>query len=159
MGGSSMRRGDKEIIDRAEIERIVDTAQVLHLGLIDGARPYVVPLNFARDGDDLWMHSYPGGLKLECIRRNPSVCVEVDHFGGIITGSSACGTWTSRYDSVIGFGTAEIVADEAEKDRGLRIIMRKYSGRDDWEFSMLERTAVIRVRLESLSGKHSPKKA
>jgi len=158
MAGSPMRRGDKEIADRAELDRIIDQASVLRLGLIDGSRPYVVPLNFGRDGDELWMHSFPGGLKLECIRRNPSVCVEIDHFVSIITGANACGGWSARYDSVIGFGTAEIVEDEAEKERGLRVIMGKYSGRDDWEFSMLKTTAVIRVRLDSLTGKHSPKK-
>ena len=157
MGGEThMRRGEMEITDRAEIDRIIDTAQVLRLGLIDGTRPYVVPVNFARDGDHLWIHSSPVGLKIDCIRRNPSVCAEVDRFGGIISGAGACEDWASRYESVIGFGEAEIVDDPTDKERGLQALMRKYSGRDDWEFSQMETTAVIRVRLESLTGKHYP---
>ena len=157
MGDADMRRTDKEISDRSELDDLIDRAQVLHLGLFDGSRPYVVPLNFAREGDVLWMHSHPIGLKLDCIRATPSVCVEIDHFDGIIAGASACGDWSARYESVIAFGTAEIVEDEAEKEHGLRALMRKYSGRDDWEFSMVPTTAVIRVRMESLSGKRSPK--
>jgi nitroimidazol reductase NimA-like FMN-containing flavoprotein (pyridoxamine 5'-phosphate oxidase superfamily) len=158
----TMRRQDKLITDRAAQLRILDDAKVVRVGLIDGDRPYVVPMNFGRDGDDLWLHAAgAGGLKLECIRRHPQVCVEADHFVRLVTGESACGHWTSHYLSVIGFGTAEIVEDAALKVHGLTAIMRKYSGRPDWEFedAQVAKTAVIRIRLESLTGKQSPAQA
>jgi nitroimidazol reductase NimA-like FMN-containing flavoprotein (pyridoxamine 5'-phosphate oxidase superfamily) len=153
-----MRRKDKEIADRAEQLRILDDARVLRLGLIEGDRPYVVPMNFGRDGDDLWLHAAATGLKLECIRRHPQVCVEVDHLVRMVVGESACGHWTSHYESVIGHGSAEIVTEKAQKVHGLQTIMRKYSGRADWEFEeeQVAKTTVIRVRLESLTGKRSP---
>ena len=50
---AKMRRADKEITDPDELHRILDEAPVLHLGLIDAGRPYVVPLNFAREDDTL----------------------------------------------------------------------------------------------------------
>ena len=157
----TMRRQDKLIADRTEQLRILDDAKVLHVGLIDGDRPYVVPMNFGRDGDDLWLHAtVAGGLKLECIRSHPQVCVEADHFIRMVTDESACGRWTSHYLSVIGFGSAEIVEDAALKIHGLKVIMRKYSGREDWEFdeAQVAKTAIIRIRLESLTGKRSPAK-
>ena len=155
----TMRRQDKLITDRTAQFRILDDAKVVRVGLIDGDRPYVVPMNFGRDGDDLWLHATAAsGLKLECIRSNPHVCVEADHFIRMVIGESACGHWTSHYLSVIGFGTAEIVEDPALKIQGLTAIMRKYSGRSDWEFedAQVAKTAVIRIRLESLTGKQSP---
>jgi nitroimidazol reductase NimA-like FMN-containing flavoprotein (pyridoxamine 5'-phosphate oxidase superfamily) len=155
----TMRRQDKLITDCAEQLRILDDAKVLRVGLIDGDRPYVVPMNFGRDGDDLWLHAAAAsGLKLECIRRHPHVCVEADHFIRMVIGQSACGHWTSHYVSVIGFGTAEIVEDPALKIHGLTVIMRKYSGREDWKFeeAQVAKTAVIRIRLDSLTGKRSP---
>ena len=155
----TMRRQDKLITDHAEQLRILDDAKVLRVGLIDGDRPYVVPMNFGREGDDLWLHATSAcGLKLECIRKQPKVCVEADHFIRMVVGQSACGHWTSHYLSVIGFGTAEIVEELALKIQGLTAIMHKYSGRDDWEFAdaQVAKTAVIRIHLESLTGKRSP---
>jgi len=156
-----MRRADKEILDREELNRILDEAMVIRLGMLDGSRPYVVPLNFAREGDDLWFHAAKAGRKLDCLRAAPAVCVEADRFLTLRTGTSACDDWTSHYESVIGFGTAEIVEDATARLQGLRAIMRKYSGRDDWEFTeaSVKGTAVVRIRLDSLTGKRSPARA
>lgn len=156
-----MRRRDKEIVDRTELERIVDEAQVLRLGLVDDGRPYVVPVNFGREGDDIWFHCAAAGRKLNCLRESPDVCVEVDRLLRIIEGSSACGDWTTHYESVIGFGRAEVVTDAEAKRQGLRAIMRKYSGRDDWEFgdADVRRTVLVRIRLTELTGKRAPAKA
>ena len=158
MANRGMRRGDKEIVDQAELHRILDEAKVMRLGVLDGERPYVVPLNFARDGDDLWFHAAPDGRKLDCLRAAPAVCVEADRLLEIHTGPSACNDWTSYYESVIGSGTAEIVEDRSAKLRALQAIMRKYSGRDDWEFddASVDGTAVVRIRIDSLTGKRSP---
>ena len=158
MADRGMRVAKKEILDRDELHRILDEAMVMHLGMLDGDRPYVVPLNFAREGDGLWSHAAKVGHKLDCLRATPTVCVEVDHFIRLRTGRIACDDWSSSYESVIGFGAAEIVEDVAEKMRGLRALMRKYSGREDWEFSRtsVSVTAVVRIRLDSLTGKRSP---
>jgi uncharacterized protein len=158
MAERSMRSAKKEIVDRGELYRILDEAMVMRLGMLDGERPYVVPLNFAREGEELWFHAAKAGHKLDCLRAAPAVCVEVDHFLRLRSGPRACDDWSSDYESVIGFGTAEIVEDPAEKLRGLRVLMRKYSGREDWEFgdASVRGTAVVRIRLESLTGKRSP---
>jgi len=158
MADKGMRRGDKEIVDREELHRILDEAMVMRLGMLDGERPYVVPLNFAREGEELWFHAATAGHKLDCLRAAPAVCVEADRFLRLHTGPSACDDWTSHYESVIGFGTAEIVEDTAVKRHGLRAIMRKYSKRDDWEFTdaSVEGIAVVRIRLDALTGKRSP---
>jgi len=151
-----MRRSDKEITDKAELERIMDQAPVLRLGLVADGGPYIVPLNFAREGDVIWLHSGATGRKLDCIRANPEVCVEIDRFISLKTGPDACNTWSSCYESVIGYGTAEIVEDDESRVQGLKTIMRKYSGRDDWKFPGLKETVVIRVVLAAVTGKRSP---
>ena len=155
---AKMRRADKEITDPDELHRILDEAPVLHLGVIDDGRPYVVPLNFAREGEALWLHCAAEGRKLRCLRSEPYVCVEVEKLIRITKGESACGAWTSHYESAIGFGTATVVTDDENRTQGLRAIMAKYSGRRDWQFKpeTLARTVVVRVDLESLTGKRSP---
>jgi uncharacterized protein len=160
MSVDKMRRAEKQITDAGELYRILDDALVLRLAMIDGETPYVVPLNFARHEDELWMHCAAEGRKLRCLRANPRVCVEVDRLFRVTTGPSACNHWTSHYESAIGFGTAVIVDDDEQRRHGLKTIMRKYSGRSDWTFSPtdLADTTVVKVKLDSLTGKRSPAK-
>lgn len=155
---AKMRRADKAITDTGELHRILDEAPVLHLGLVDGGRPYVVPLNFARDGDALYVHCAADGRKLRCLVAQPEVCVEVERLLRVTSGPAACGDWTSHYESVIGFGTAQVIAGDDQRRHGLQTIMAKYSGRRDWEFvpTTLAKTTVVRIALTSLSGKRSP---
>jgi nitroimidazol reductase NimA-like FMN-containing flavoprotein (pyridoxamine 5'-phosphate oxidase superfamily) len=158
---AKMRRADKEITESGELHRILDEALVLHLGMIDGERPYVVPLNFAREGDELWLHCAAEGRMLSCLRSRPAVCVEVERLIEVTSGPGACGDWTSHYESVIGFGTATVVADDELRLRGMQAIMAKYSGRRDWQFSAetLAKIVVLRVSLDSLTGKRAPARA
>ena len=155
---AKMRRADKAITDPGELHRILDDAPVLHLGMVDDGRPYVVPLNFAREGDALWLHCASEGRKLRCLQAQPAVCVEVEKLIRVTKGSTACGAWTSHYESVIGFGTARIVESNDEREHGLLTIMAKYSGRRDWQFDpqTLAKTAVVRIDLDTLGGKRSP---
>ena len=85
-----MRRKDREVTDLGAIERIIGDCKVLRLGMVDGRRPYVVPLNFGFDlrGGvlELYCHSAPEGRKVEVLRRNPEVCFEMDFkFLGAVT--------------------------------------------------------------------------
>jgi nitroimidazol reductase NimA-like FMN-containing flavoprotein (pyridoxamine 5'-phosphate oxidase superfamily) len=159
-GPAQLRRGDKAISEVEELHRIIDEAPVMRLAMVDDGRPYVVPVNFAREGDGLWVHCALEGRKVACLRRDASVCIEVDHFRGILQGSDddPCTGWTTSYESVIGSGTVAFVDDVEAKVRGLRAIMLKYSGRSDWSFTPEEvaRVLVLRVRLDSLTGKRSP---
>ena len=37
-----------------------------------------MPLNFAREGEALYLHCAAEGRKLRCLRAQPEVCVEVE---------------------------------------------------------------------------------
>jgi hypothetical protein len=51
-----------------------------------------------------------------------------------------------------------VVDDERARSQALQTIMAKYSGRADWEFAAatMARTVVVRLRLDTLTGKHAP---
>lgn len=155
-----MRRTEREIKDRAEIDGILRRAQVCRLGLVDGDTPYIVPLCFGYDGQALYFHCALQGRKMDALRRHPRVCFEVDTSEGLIRGVDAC-KCDIRYQSVMGVGTAEILEDPAAKRRGLAILMAQYGAAEVTEASFpdagLARTAVVRVAIESLSGKQSPR--
>ena len=43
---NGMTRREREVTDINEIIKILDKSKVLHLGLVDGDEPYVVPMNY-----------------------------------------------------------------------------------------------------------------
>jgi len=148
-----MRRREKEITDRQEIDDVLNRAQICHLGLVDGQEPYVVPLSFGYDGRCLYFHSAVEGRKLDLIRRNNLVCFQVETDVALVPGESAC-EWGAKYRCVIGLGRAKVIEDKAGKIEGLKAIMAHY-GSDQQEFpdKHLNRALVIQVEIESLTGK------
>lgn len=151
----AMRRGDKEIRDRGLIDSIIHRSQVCRLGLSDQGQPYVVPLCFGYDGKALYFHCAKEGRKLDILRQNDRVCFEFDIVEGMVEGDEAC-RWGIRYQSVIGFGRAQEIKDLAAKETALTYIMAHYSERTfSFPSDMVERVAVIKVEIESLTGKQS----
>ena len=153
-----MRRKDREITDIQEILQIVGTAKILHLGLFDGAYPYVVPLHYGYEHADgrliFYTHSAAEGHKLDLICENPHVCVELECNVEPVSGGDVPCKYGSTFASVIGRGTAELAADEAEKIRGLQILMKHQTGRDfTFDGAMAARVEVIKVTLSDFSAK------
>ncbi|MDF2879274.1 MAG: pyridoxamine 5-phosphate oxidase-like FMN-binding protein [Clostridia bacterium] len=149
-----MRRKDREITDQTEIKAIMEEAMVCRLGLCDGSEPYVVPLSFGIEGDTLYVHSAQEGRKIDIIKKNNTVCFEAETHTELVKGEIPC-NWTMNYCSVIGKGKAYILEDPEEKKKGLDCIMKKYSKEDSFAYSdsMLNRVAVIKIKIEESSGK------
>lgn len=149
----AMRRKDREITDRAEIEAIMRAAKVMHLALADNNMPFLVPVFFAYDGTALYFHSAPAGTKVEIMKRNNNVCFEMSMDHGVIASEKAC-DFEARHRTVIGFGKAVFVTDEGEKIRALDSIVAQLSDQKfDYPKANLERTAVIRIDIASVKGK------
>jgi nitroimidazol reductase NimA-like FMN-containing flavoprotein (pyridoxamine 5'-phosphate oxidase superfamily) len=148
-----MRRSEREITDRKEMEEILARATVCHLGLVDGDEPYVVPLNFGFDGTHLYFHAAREGRKLDLIRRNPKACFQVQTDVTVSSGKTAC-EWACAYRSVIGRGRAEIVEDDEAKGAGLDAIMAQY-GSDQREYKKegVAAAVIIKLVIESMTGK------
>lgn len=155
-----MRRRDKEIRERAEIDAIIRGCQVCRLAFAMENEPYVVPVSFGYDGASLFFHTAPSGRKIDFLEANGRVCFELDRDVRLQPDAETACKWTFAYESVIGYGRVSELTDPAEKTRGLDQVMLQYSGRK-WELdaSMLERTRVWRIAIDSLTGKRSEEKA
>ncbi|MBN2439112.1 MAG: pyridoxamine 5'-phosphate oxidase family protein [Deltaproteobacteria bacterium] len=149
-----MRKANREIQDKAAIRAIMEEALVCRIGLSDDGMPYVVPMNFGLGEGCLYIHCATEGRKLDILRRNDRVCFEMDLLQGIRQGQEACG-WGARYESVIGFGRAVFVDGTAEKKAALDRIMEHYGAKGPFSYpdETLARTAIIRIDIESLTGK------
>ncbi len=149
-----MRRKDREVTGRENIEPILQSCKVCRLGMLSDGKPYVIPMNFGYTWDTtgltLYFHSGLKGKKIDAMRANPLVCFEMDLQGGLIgTGETAC-RYSFAFSSIVGEGNVEFAQDNTEKRAWFDIIMQHQTGRGGWEYgdAHLSVTEVFRVRAE-----------
>ena len=154
-----MRRRDKEITSREEIDSIIRAADVCRLAFARDNEAYLVPVSFGYDGGSIFFHTAPRGRKLEFIAANNRVCFELEANVELRANERDACDWTFEFESVIGYGTVSELTSDEEKIGGLNQIMRHYSGRE-WEISgqAAATTRVWKIEIESLTGKRSSEK-
>ena len=158
---NGMTRRERQITDRGQILEILDRCLVVHVGLVDGDEPYVVPMNYGYTMDEtgtltLYLHGAPQGRKLDVMRKNPKVFVEMECDVVPFTGDVAC-TYGTSYKSLMGRGTAVILDDPQEKMSALSQIMKTQTGGD---FTFNERlvsvVSLIRIDVAEYTAKYRP---
>ncbi len=152
-----MRRTDKEISDRTAINNILDEALVLHLALVDGDWPYLVPVNFGYQDDAIYIHCAREGKKLDLVRKNNRVSFQAETGVEIVHRSipSKCGT---HFRSVAGRGRISVVDSDEEKRLGLTLLMRHYdrAAGEELDFGpCLDEVCILKIEIESITGKES----
>ena len=150
-----MRRKDKAVSDASGINAIIEKSMVCRLGMVDGDKPYIVPLSFGYQDHTLYFHGALKGRKIDLLKENPNVCVEFDIAVEALKNVDAC-NWSMTFQSVIGFGKASLVEGLEPKRQALGIIMAHYS-HQMFEFpeNKVNATAVIKVEIEKMAGKQS----
>ncbi len=116
------------IEDRTEIDEILKQCKTCFVAFSDADSPYVLPLNFAMDGDRVILHSAQFGRMWETLKKNPKVCInwilgEELAWQDVQVGCS----YRVKSKSVIVEGTAEIVEGFEEKERLMIQFMSQYS--------------------------------
>lgn len=148
-----MRRKEKSIESMEEIELIIQSENVLRLGLCVDNQPYIVPLNYGYLDKQFFVHCAKEGRKLDMIAKNPNVCIEIERGNELVTGDVAC-RYTMKFESIIGFGRATVLTEIEDVKRGLEILMAQFS---DSKFTFNEkamnRVAVIRIDIDEITGK------
>jgi uncharacterized protein len=153
-----MRRTDRAVTDKARLESMLAAADSCRLGFAVGGEPYVVALCFGHEwrGDlpVLYFHCAREGRKLDMMRANPRVCIQLDCRRETTSADEPCG-WSMRYESLVSYGILEEVEVEAERRAGLDLVMRHYGwdGKGAYAEKALAATAVLRLTLDELVGK------
>ena len=143
-----------------EIIKILDNSKVLHLGMVDGDEPYVVPMNYGYTLEDgkltIWLHGAKRGRKLDVMRANPKVFFEMEYGITPFEGEIAC-KYGITYSSLMGRGVAEIVEDIEEKKSALSFLMKTQTGKDfEFEDKMAAVVSIIRIDVSEYTAKHRP---
>ena len=148
------------VTDAQQIQKMLDTAKVLHLGLAVDNEPYVVPMNYGYTYEGgklvLYLHSAVRGKKLQMLEANGKVSFSIDCDREPFAGKLPC-QYGLAYSSVMGKGVARIVEDTQEKMDAMSILMKTQTGKD---FVFNERlvsiVAVIRIDVTEFTAKHRP---
>jgi nitroimidazol reductase NimA-like FMN-containing flavoprotein (pyridoxamine 5'-phosphate oxidase superfamily) len=150
-----MRRKEKEITEKSEIEAIIHKSMVCRIALSDDNTPYIVPLCFGYQNNTIYVHGSLKGKKIDILQKNQSICFEFDIDTEIVKAESDC-KWGMKYKSVIGIGKALILKKPDDKQKALSIIMNQYSDRPP-QFSekAINGTTVIKIEIKSMTGKQS----
>ena len=149
-----MRRTDREIKNWDELLDVLQRTETIRLGIHGNPYPYVVPLSFGFEDCGgqvtLYVHGAKEGLKHTLLDKNNCVCVEADIFHRYTeTGTGL----TAEYESIIGFGAAEVVYNE-EAVKGLDLICAHcgYHGYG-YDTAVLPHMRIYRIVLSSITGK------
>lgn len=150
---ATVRRREREITDRHAIDGIIRRSRVCRLGLCHDGVPYVVPMCFGYDGIHLYLHAAAQGRKIDILESNDRVCFEFDIVHEVTSADEPCG-WGMRYESVVGFGTAELVEDPVSRAHALGCIAKQY-GAPEGPFAdgALRKTLVLRITIHEITGK------
>jgi nitroimidazol reductase NimA-like FMN-containing flavoprotein (pyridoxamine 5'-phosphate oxidase superfamily) len=155
-----VRRHDKEIRTREEIDAVIRAADVCRLAFARADEPYLVPVSFGYDGESVYFHTAPDGRKIEFIEANNRVCFEFEANVALVRDAQDACAWTFSFESVIGYGAVRELGSPGEKNHALNQIMLHYSGRP-WDIPdhRTATTRVWRIDIESVTGKRSEEKA
>jgi nitroimidazol reductase NimA-like FMN-containing flavoprotein (pyridoxamine 5'-phosphate oxidase superfamily) len=151
-----MRRAEREITDRGQIDQILKTNTVCHLAMVDDGLPYVVPMTYAYDGRNLYFHSAKEGRKIDVLRRDGRVCFAVHEDFVPAAPDQVCRKAT-RYRSVVGMGIATLLDAQEDKKAVLDLLMEQVYGPGSWDYvpEQVANLLIIKVRIDSLTGKSS----
>ncbi len=154
-----MRRKDREIVSRAEIDAIIRGSLVCRIATAHGNQPYIVPVSFGYDGSALYIHTAAQGRKIDAFAANARVCFEFERNVELRRSAEKACEWSFSYESVIGFGDIAELTNPGEKERGLNAIMRQYSGKD-WPIDerATQNVRVWKINITELTGKKSQPK-
>ena len=151
------RHAERGSNDRTEGYAILDEALVCHLGFAVDGQPFVIPVTFAREGDDLIIHGSPASRMLRHFDGSNEAVAEVTILDGLVLARSAF-NHSMNYRSVVCFGRPVVVDDLAERARLLDLVTDKLvPDRRPHLRGMTEKeirgTKVIRMPIDAVSVK------
>ena len=151
------RKPDRGTFDRETIYSILDQAFVCHVGFVVDGTPFVVPTNYVRVGDKLFLHGSTASRLMKTLGSGAPFCLSVTLLDGIVFSPTATGH-SVNYRSVVVMGKAEPIEDAAAKLAAMRDFV-EYVLRGRWATvrppseQELKGTMVLAVPLVEASAK------
>jgi nitroimidazol reductase NimA-like FMN-containing flavoprotein (pyridoxamine 5'-phosphate oxidase superfamily) len=108
------RLPEKARFERADLDQLLDTVVIGHVGLVVDDLPVVVPTAVVRDGDQLLLHGSTGSRWMRLIADGTPIAVAVTGFDGLVVARSAFES-SIHYRSAVLFGQCAVVGSESKR--------------------------------------------
>src|ERR1700679_3110174 len=99
------RLPDRGKYDRETVHAILNQGFVCHVGFVVDGQPFVIPTNYARVNETLYLHGSSASRMLKTLAGGVNVCVTVTHVDGLVLPRSAF-HHSVNYRSVVALGGA-----------------------------------------------------
>lgn len=148
-----MRRKDKFKTPQETVQILESCTNGILSVTGDGGYPYGVPVSYVYIDGKIYFHCAPEGHKMDAIKADPKVS-----FCVVGADNVSPEKFTTKYKSVICFGKASVVENEADKQAALELIIGKYSadfiaGGLEHIRKMWDKTAVVQIDIQHMTGK------
>ncbi len=111
---------ENAVDDRGVLNAVLDAGLVAHVAVVDGGRPYVLPVAYARDADRVLFHGSTGSRLFRLLADGAPTCLTVTLLDGLVLARSAFES-SMNYRGAMVLGTATVL-EGADKDHALRHI-------------------------------------
>ncbi len=101
------------VLDKGKIEKVINENVIGRLGCYGDGKMYLLPISYAYDGEYIYAHSLEG-LKISIMRKNPTVCFQVDTMKDM-----------ADWESVLLWGTFEELTIEEDKKAAVQSLMNR----------------------------------
>lgn len=154
-----LRRAEKAITAPEELLAVIRSQKFLTLALCQDHEPYLVTMNYAYDQEQrcFYFHCARQGKKVDYLRANPTVWGQVLEDRGYLAGQC-----DHAYRTVQFRGHAEWIEDLEEKRHALTLMIDQLEPdpepvkRAELTQRKLEGVGILKVRVETMSGKQGP---
>jgi hypothetical protein len=119
-------------------------------------QPYITPLNYLYREGSIYFHSKLSGRKLDNLAANIRVCFEVSEVANISVANDRPCACATRYSSVLAFGAARVISDDAKKTTLLNLLVERYAAGKTFQPVEEQHSAgcaVVEIRIDEISGK------
>jgi uncharacterized protein len=120
------RLPEKAVAEREALHRVLDAGLVAHVAVIDdsgpggSAQPYILPVAYARDGENVLFHGSTGSRLFRSLASGASTCLTVTMLDGLVLARSAFES-SMNYRGAMVLGTCAVLEGE-EKETALELI-------------------------------------
>ena len=151
------RRHDRGHYDHETVHALLDSAVLCHVSYVIDGQPFCTPTLYWREGPRLYWHGSSASRMLRNLSEGEPACLTVTHLDSLVL--ARCGfNHSADYRSVMAFGKARVVEDQAEKEQALVMMVdRIFPGRTaqlrQSDKQEIKATAVIYMDIEKASAK------
>lgn len=155
------RRHDRGFYDHKTVHALLDAAALCHVSYVIGGQPYCTPTLFWREGSRLYWHGSSASRMLRNLSEGEPACLTVTHLDSLVL--ARCGfNHSADYRSVMAFGRARLLDDQAEKEHSLIMMVDRFFPRRTAQLRAstkqeIKATSVVYMDIEKASAKISAK--